>query len=275
MTRALLALASDAHTNSTLGLCSPSATLPEGQPVSLTKAQGWLWQCWGDFLGEVLREFRRGDRVYGVHVGDGPDMNFRTCQLMTTDPGGAVSLFVETMRGFRELCEDGWWMVRGTEAHGGKSGNLEEMAAQQLQATHYPADSKLASCWMLKLELAGVKVDLVHHGPLGRLPWTKTNGLMRVCSEIIDAYDEAGEPHPDLAVQGHNHIWADTGTNRRNLRALSLPCWQLPTSYGWRVSPRRSTDIGAVLVICEDGRFEVRPFMFPVKMEARWKSGSN
>jgi hypothetical protein len=275
MGRSLLALMSDSHSNSTLGLCSPEAALPEGQTVALSKAQQWLWQCFEDFQRAIVREYRAGDRLYGVHVGDGPDMNFRTAQLHTTDPGGAVSLFVETIRPFRELCEDGWWLVRGTEAHGGTSGNLEELAARLLEATHYPADNKLASCWLLRLELAGVKLDLTHHGPLGRLPWTKANGLMRVASEIIDAHVEAGEVVPDLAVQGHNHIWADTGTNRRRLRAISLPCWQLPTSYGFRVSPRRSTDIGGALVICEDGRFEVQPFLYPVKMEARWASGSS
>ena len=95
-----------------------------------------------------------------------------------------------------------------------------------------------------------------------------------MASEIIDAYVEAGEPVPDLAVQGHNHIWADTGTNRRRLRAISLPCWQLPTSYGFRVSPRRSTDIGGVLVTCEDGRFEVMPRLFPVQMDKRWTASS-
>ena len=275
MGRSLLALASDYHSNSTLGLCSPDATLPEGQTVSLTRAQEWLWQCNQDFLTAVLAEYRRGDKVYGAHVGDGPDMNFRTSQLHTTDPGGAVALFVETARPFRELCEDGFWILRGTEAHGGTSGNLEELAARLLDATHYPADSKLASAWLLRLELEGVRIDATHHGPLGRLPWTKTNGLMRVASEIVDAYVELGQPVPNLIVQGHNHLWADTGSNRRALRALSLPCWQLPTSYGFRVSPRRCTDIGGVLVICEDGHFDVKPSLFPVKMEPRWRHESN
>lgn len=45
MGRSLLALGADFHSNSTLGLCNPAATLPEGQDVPLTKAQLWLWQC--------------------------------------------------------------------------------------------------------------------------------------------------------------------------------------------------------------------------------------
>jgi hypothetical protein len=274
MTRAILALASDAHSNSTLGLCSPDATLPEGQPVPLTRAQLWLWQCWQDYLGRLLATFRRGDRVFGVHVGDGPDMNFRTSQLHTTDPSGAVSLFVETMRPLREICEDGFWVVRGTEAHGGDAGNLEELAARLLGATHYPDDSKLASCWMLRLLIEGVRVDLAHHGPAGRLPWTGPNGLGRVAYEIIDAYVRAGEPIPHLAVQGHNHKFYDTHENFP-LRVLGLPCWQLQTSYGYKVSPRRTTDIGGVIVVLEDGRATVEPVLFPVKMEPRWASESS
>ena len=269
MGRALLALLADAHTNSTLGLCSPEATLPEGQPVSLTKAQLWLWQCFQAFEKSVLAEYRIGDRLYGAHVGDGPDLNRRSTQLMTQNPSGAVSLFVSTMRGFRDLCEDGFWVVRGTEAHTGDAGNLEEMAAHMLEATRYPAHSKLASCWMLRLLLGDVRIDMTHHGPAGRLPWTGPNGLQRVASEIVDEYVRAGQPVPHLAVQAHNHKFYDTHENAV-VRVVNLPCWQAPTSYGWKVSPRRAPDIGAVLVICEDGRFEVRPMLFKVEMEGRW-----
>jgi hypothetical protein len=272
MGRSLLALVSDLHTNSTLGLCSPEATLPEGQSVSLTKAQTWLWQGWQDWLGRVKDAWRPGDKLYGVAVGDGPDLNKKTTQLHTHDPGGAITLFVETIRPLRELCEDGFWIVRGTENHVGDAGNLEEVAAMLLQTTHYPADSKLASAWLLRLALNGVRVDLAHHGPAGRLPWTGPNGLGRVAYEIIDEYVRAGEALPHLAVQAHNHKFYDTHDNFP-IRVLGLPCWQLQTSYGYRVSPRRATDIGAVLVILEDGRMQVEPTLFRAKMEARWVAG--
>lgn len=269
MGRSLLALAADLHTNSTLGLCNPAATLPEGQTVSLTRPELWLWQCFQDFLEDVKREYRMGDRLYGTHVGDGPDLNRKTTQLHTTDPGGAISLFVETIRPMRELCEDGFWVVRGTETHVGDAGNLEEMAARLLDATHYPADNKLASGWLLRLALAGVRVDITHHGPAGRLPWTGPNGLGRAAYEIIDEYVRAGEPIPQLAVQAHNHKYYDSYGNFP-VRMLSLPCFQLQTSYGYRVSARRTTDIGAALVILDEGRIEVRPYLFRPVMEAAW-----
>jgi len=269
MGRTLLALAADAHANSTLGLCNPEASLPDGQPVSLTKAQQWLWQCHLDFLDQVKAAWRPGDRLYGVWAGDGPDINRKTTQLMTTNPMGAVELFVATAKPLLELCEDGGWILRGTENHDGDAGNLEEMAARLLGTSHYPADSKLASCWLLRLALSGVQVDVTHHGPMGRLPWTKTNGLMRVAAEIQDEYVKHGQLPPALAVQAHNHVFGDTGLNH-TVRVIGLPCWQLQTSYGFRVSPRRMTDIGGVLVILDEGRMEVRPILFTPQMEDRW-----
>lgn len=273
MGRVFLLLTSDSHTNSTLGLCSPEARLPEGQQVSLSRAQEWLWQSFEtDYLGVVRKRLRRRDRIYGIHAGDGPDMNVRTTQLMTQNPTGAISLFVDTMRPLRELCRDGFWMLRGTDAHGGDAGNLEEAAALMLHTTRYPADSPLASCWHLRLMLAGTRIDATHHGPAGRLPWTGPNGLQRAAYEILAEAVRNGEPPPHLKVQAHNHVYYDTHENAP-VRVVGLPCWQISTSYGWKVQPNRGTDIGAVLVVLDDdGRMDVEPFLFRHKLEARWSN---
>jgi len=272
MGRTFLLLSSDSHVNSTLGLCSPEARLPEGQLVSLARAQEWLWQCFlVDYLGGVRKLLRRRDKVFGIHAGDGPDMNGKTTQLMTHNPVGAISMFVDTLRPMRELCDDGFWMLRGTDGHGGDAGNLEEAAALMLATTRYPQDSPLASSWELRLELEGVRVDATHHGPAGRLPWTGPNGLQRAAYEILAESVRNGEPPPHLKVQGHNHVFYDTHENAA-VRVLALPCWQISTSYGWKVSPNRRTDIGAVLVILEDGRMDVQPFLFRRKVEPRWST---
>lgn len=273
MSRSLLALVSDLHVNSTLGLCAPDCVLDEGQPVTLSLAQQWLWQCWEDYIERLLELWRPGDRIYGVVVGDGPDMLRRSTQMQTGNASAVIRMFCDTVRPLREICADGFWIVRGTEAHGGESGHLEEVSAHLLGATHYPTDSPLASCWLLRLELAGVKLDLTHHGPMGRLPWTTLNGLGRVCYEIMDEYDRAGERRPDVAVQAHNHRFGDTGQNFP-IRVLALASWQLQNAYGFRIGPRRRADIGGTILVLEDGRMDVVPVLFHPQMEPRWAASS-
>jgi hypothetical protein len=270
MGRALFALVSDLHVNSALGVCNPACVLDQGQPVPLSKAQLWLWQCFEDLTQRLKEKWRPGDQVFGAVVGDGPD-NFRgSTQLITGNAAIVIRMFCETVKPLREICSDGFWVVRGTEAHSGDAGNLEEVAAQILEATRYPSDSTWFSCWLLRVLIGGVSFDLTHHGPMGRLPWTTVNGLGRVVYEIIDEYVRAGETLPMVAVQAHNHRFGDTGNNFP-IRVIALPSWQLQNAYGFRVGPRRRADIGGVIVTCESGRIvDVDPVLCRPVMEARW-----
>lgn len=270
MSRCIAPIVSDLHVNSTLGLCPPQGILQDdGGLFAPNRLQRWLIQCWKDFLNEVSSIIRPDDEVYGIVAGDTPDKNPKTTQLMTFNDESIVRAAVEVLEPLRDLCTDGFWMLRGTETHIGQSGHLEEAVARSLKATKYPIHSETYSSWILRVEFGGVKIDCTHHGPIGRLPWTTMNGLGRVCYEIIDEYVASNEPYPDIALQGHNHRYADTGSNYP-IRVISLPCFQLSTSYGARVSPRRRTHIGACILIIEDGRCNVKPVLFRPDMEKRW-----
>lgn len=270
--RSWLILVSDLHINSTLGLCPPEGIdLDDGGRYLPSLAQQWLYECWQQMLLRVRERWRPGDRIFGIVNGDGPDLNPRTTQLITLNPSSIIAATVSILKPLRELCTDGFWIVRGTEAHSGGSGSLEETIARILQATKYPADSERSSCWLLRIRLSGVSIDVTHHGPFGRLPWTSISALGRVAYEIIDEYIAAGMPLPQVAVQAHNHRYGDTGNNFP-IRIIALPCWQLQTAYGVRISPRRRTQIGGVLALCENGRFDAEPILFFPQMEQRWES---
>jgi hypothetical protein len=259
------------HVNSTIGLCAPTVTLDDGGEYQASKVQLWLYQCWQDTLARVRKLRKRGDRVYGVFDGDGPDGNWHSAvQLITTNPQAIVSAFIDVARPMRELCHDGFWMVRGTEAHVGPSAYLEETAAELLQATKYPADGDRFTCWQLKLRLQGVSFDIMHHGRMGNLPWTKANALGTQAYQLVDAYIRNGEMPPTVGVRAHRHRWADTGANYP-VRMIALPCWQLATAYVHKVAPASPADIGAVICVIEDGRLQVEPVLYRPQTEAAWE----
>jgi hypothetical protein len=167
------------------------------------------------------------------------------------------------------MAQDGFWIIRGTETHGGIAGHLEEAAARLLEATKYPTDSEMFSCWFLKLRLQNRLFDITHHGRLGRLPWTRINALGTIVYEMVDEYIRNREPLPDVVIRGHYHRWGDTGSNYP-IRAVSLPCWQLATAYAHRVAPRRRADIGAVIFVVEDGQIGARAVLYRIKPEVAW-----
>ena len=62
-------------------------------------------------------------------------------------------------------------------------------------------------------------------------------------------YATRGKVLPDFVIRGHRHIIDDSGLKIPGMRAISLPSWQLRTSYGHRVSPTVRSDIGGLIFV--------------------------
>jgi hypothetical protein len=270
LSRDILVAVADTHVNSTCALCPPVVHLDDGGEYHPSRAQAWLWQCWNDLLEKVKAMRRPGDRLYGLLDGDGPDANPRTSQLIAENEETIVATTIETIRPLREMCDAGFWVLRGTEAHGGDAGNLEEAVARGLQATKYPADGEAWSCWFLKLRLQGLVIDVAHHGRMGMLPWTKANALGGVAYEMLDLYVRNGEPPPALCLRAHRHRSGDTFENYP-VRVVALPAWQLATAYSHKVATRKPSDIGGAIITIQDGRLGLETVLFRPKADAVWE----
>ena len=267
--RYILTLASDLHVNSTLGLLPERMMLDDGgEYVALRKAQGWVRERWLELLATAKELRRPGDWAGGVIVGDGPDRNPKSTQLVTLNESDIINAFAEVAGEMHAVCPDGFWIVRGTEAHVGNSGWMEEVVARMVNATRYPTNSPNASCWKLRLELGGVRIHLTHHGPLGRLPNTKLNPLGNVAAKEIDEALRDGIWPPNVLVQAHNHTYADTFDNYV-VRIIALPSFQLQTSFVHRIGATKQ-DIGGVVLVIEEGRVDALPVMRRPAAEAAW-----
>lgn len=271
----VLALA-DTHFNATTGLCPPVISLDDEGEYHASRFQLWLWANWQALQANFAQRAREADRVFGIMLGDGPDLNFHSgYQLITLNRAVIIRGFTELMQPVRERCKAGFFVVRGTEAHTGGSGELEEAAAEALDATRYPEDSLTRSCWFVKLLLQGVLIDACHHGRMGNLAHTRANALGGLVESVIDQYIRDGESKmPDLILRAHRHLWADSGTNYV-ARAVQLPCWQLPTSHTHKVAPRMRADYGAAFITITDGQIAIEPVLYRPKAEKPWEPPTN
>lgn len=256
---AILIEVSDLHTNSTVGLCPPRVVLDDGGYYTASDAQKWLWACWLDFVewAKDHIERHRPDRVIVVVNGDSSDgSHHRTFQIISHNPGDMIDMAYRVLEPLLDLADD-VLVTRGTGAHVGGSGWMEEKIAKDINANTLGTDNH--SHYKLSFELEGVYFDIRHHSSMGRRPWTRANSANFLASHIIMSRTEAGWRIPDVAVRAHMHRHADSGKNFKTVRALYSPAWQLATEYVHKVATEDAdiSDIGGLLFVCEDGSCEV------------------
>lgn len=250
------------HVGSTVALCQPGAAIDDGGTHTQSKGQAWLWACWNEMIDQVHKA-RCGDLITIIN-GDAVegDTKNRSLQLITRNPATLTRWTSEILDPLAKLSQ-GVFVVRGTAAHGGASGNLEETVAQDIGAIPCP-ETGASSWWSLLWRSEGVTMDIAHHprGGAGGAPAYRRGFIDRMAWQTMDLYAERGEDPPDLVIRSHVHRYFDSaGTNRR-VRAITTPAWTLATEYIHRIAPSELADIGAVMIVCDGGKYEVRPIRY-------------
>ena len=253
-------IVSDMHVGSSVGLCKPSVTLDDGGEYRYSPGQSWLWNCWNVTM-ERVEQHRQGD-LFTVVNGDAVegDCKRRSLQTISRNPATINRLAADILEPLARIST-GLFFIRGTMAHVGKSASLEEQLAADLEAKQ--TETGAYSWPWLPLEVEGVLMDIAHHPGIGvgRNPWTKYNSINQLASRIEFEYCDARRPIPALAIRSHNHVYRDSLDNYR-LRAITMPAWTLPTEYINTLAPGALADIGAVLVHCSAGYYEIEVIRF-------------
>ena len=269
--RDIMAVVSDLHTTSTVALSPDRILLDDGHLVRPSKAQRWINQCWADFWTRVrgyepIGEGKRWLLVDGECVdGDHHD----TTQIISRNPADWVRAATEVLDAPCQWA-DRRFFLRGTEAHSGKAGHLDELIAADLGGEPDP-ERGTHSWWHLLLEVNGVRIDVAHHPPsTSSRPWTSGNAANTLAAMTIMEYATHRERIPDLCIRAHVHRFSDSGSNYP-CRAIITPCWQLATAYSHRRFPGQLADIGGVIIIIEDGHADVIPVRFAPKARQPWK----
>lgn len=250
----VIAAVSDTHINSTVGLRVPTLVFDDGDERRATKAQRWMWDCWLDYW-DTVDDYGRGGAVKTMLLnGDAVegDAKGRSSQLVSTNPADILKLSAATIEPGLIVCDRAFFL-RGTGAHGGKSGYYEEaLAADSCGAVQN--ESGCFAWWFLLAEFGGVLTDVLHHATMGRQPWTATNSFNALAARLVMSY--AGRRLPAIALRSHNHRHADTYDNYP-IRVIALPAWQLATEYSYRLGFSEPADIGGIIILAEGGQYEV------------------
>lgn len=267
----VIAVVSDLHTGSTVGLCPPGPIeLDDGGSYQPSTAQQWLWQCWRDYWAEVERvRDRLKAPLFTVLNGDAFDGDHHgTSQIISRNPMIQAQVASEVMDVPKAVGWDKLFVVRGTESHVGGSGSTEEGLARALGATGDP-DTGNASWWHLRMDVQDVRLDFAHHGRTGYRPWTRHNATLLLAAQIFYEHAANGERHPDLAIRSHFHRHSDSH-DAHPVRVLQTPAWQLKTAYVHKVAPESIADVGGLIITIEDGHVDVRKIIHRPKRGAVW-----
>lgn len=271
----LLAITSDHHAGSTIGLCPPKIDLDDGGSYQSSKLQLWIWDWWqrywdeadrlrAKYKADLLAEFN-GDITEGNHHG--------TTQILSGNPTAQAAVVDACMAVPLSLKPEHMVFVRGTEAHVGKSACYEERIALGLWKDDRPVirdeDTGTASHWQWRAEIEGVRFDFAHHGRLGTRPWTKGNVTMNLAAEIFYEHAADGEPHPHVAVRSHLHRYFDTG-DAHPVRVIQTPAWQARTAFTFRIASENMADIGGIFLLVDDGNVERIKFIQKTKRSTVW-----
>lgn len=255
-----------------MAVCPPGGIeLDDGGVQLPNRVQKWLHGCWEsawDQYSRVADDYKpvhqtlilNGDLTDGIH--------HHSPQL--------APLAGQHFRAAHELLKerplrlgfDAVHVIRGTESHVGRAGELEEGLARTLKAEGHPVvedpDTGQATSYWRRIDVDGVLLDVRHHGRMGQRAHTRGPYQRWYAQDIALEHMLDGERAPDLAIRSHLHKYGDSGTDRRwPTRLVSLPCWQMMTSFAHRISAESLSDIGLVVFVVRDGRLlEPHPVLF-------------
>lgn len=277
MSAIVIAVTSDQHCGSSVALCPPKIELDDGGYYEPSKAQRWLWQNWLDFWQRVRRtRDREKALLYQVWNGDLTEGNHHgSTQILSGNSSVQAQVVAAAMGVPLDLKPDKLWVIRGTEAHVGKSAEGEEKIADGLRRDKRPIvkdkDTGSSSHWHAKLEVQDVRFDFAHHGRIGQRPWTKPNVTMNLAAEIFYEHAAREEPYPHIAVRSHFHTFVDTGS-AHPVRVLQTPAWQLHTAFAHKVVTEKIADIGGLIIVVRDGKATVEPVIYKPKSVETWRA---
>ena len=259
----------DNHINGKTALTAPDIQDDDGDIYKQNLIQEWLWYTWNKCIDDIKNVI---GKCYTTIIFNGDvvdlDSKKRSLQMVSRNPATIMRMARKTLEPMLELA-DRFFIVRGTEAHVGQSGWIEEMLAESLGAEPNKEVGQ-ASWWHLRAEFSGVKFDIAHHTSMGTLPYTYPNTMSRLIQVARLNYLEWGETPPDVMVRAHNHRHVDTGTTF-STRGVSLPCWQFPNSYIYRIGKENDKPhIGASVFICDNGEHTYKPLLYEPKRSPTW-----
>jgi hypothetical protein len=270
-----LVVISDTHCGCRLGLCPPGPVmLDEGVKYFPSDVQSRVWAWWEEFWGEWIPDVTRGEPYAVVVNGDATDGRHHGSVTQIShnlDDQAKIARLI--MAPVVEKCEGRLYWIRGTEAHSGPSGEMEESLARDLKAI--PNEIGQHARYEMWIRIGGKALVHVTHaiGATGSMAYESTAPM----KELTETYVEAGRWHdepPDVVVRSHRHrnIEVRIQTYKGFCTACTTGGWQLKTPFVYRGPARMSVpQIGGSLVRHGDEDTYTRHFIRTIGRPAEVK----
>lgn len=247
-----LVVLSDTHFGCRLALCGRDpVALDEGgtyhpSPLQLKLADMWdeFWDDWVPWAtdGEPYAVVINGDALDGIH--------HNSVTQISHNLSDQANLAEAILRPIIGRAEGGYYHVRGTEAHVGKSGQEEERLAKTLGAI--PDELGNYARFELWAQVGRGLAHVMHHiGTTGSSHYESS----AVLKELTESYAEAGrwlDTPPDVIARSHRHrnIEVRIPTRLGYGIAFVTAGWQLKTPFTYRIPGGRiaTPQIGGSLI---------------------------
>lgn len=262
-----LVVVSDIHAGCQMGLCPPTGVpLDEGGRYTPNVIQRAMWSWWKEFWGEFVPLVTKGHTFDICLNGD----------LIDNEHHGVKTLISNNIECQRRLAVEilapvahkavRLFVVRGTDAHDGGSGQDVEAIAHSLGAV--PDSTGRYARWELNKRIDGPDkncvANLMHHiGGTGGSHYDTSAPKRELIEAFIEAARAAERP-PTFVVRSHRHRFTQVPEMTDWGRAFCIvtPGWQAKTGLahkiaGARVSPPQ---FGGVVLI--NGREECYPRVY-------------
>jgi hypothetical protein len=249
---AIIAIA-DTHSGCRLALLPPEGIiLDEGIRAMPSPFQMKLWDYWQDFWNVWVPMVTKKEKYAIVHVGDALDGNHHgSVSQITHNLADQAKIAEVVLRPVIEKAKGGYYHIRGTEAHVGPSGMVEEQLAKSLGAIPNDVGQYARYDLWKRIGPTGLVHFLHHIGSTGSTAYEATAVNKELTEEFVEAARWRDEP-PNVIIRAHRHrhIKITIPTAKNDAIAEVLPGWQGKTSYVWKIPGGRlaTPQFGGVLI---------------------------
>ena len=249
---------SDLHVGCRMALCPDSCNLDDGGIYSPSKLQKVIKAWWDEFWGIVVPNWVQGEPYAVILNGDSLDgVHHQSTTQWSNNLEDQSEAAYQLLKPIVDKCEGRFYMIRGTEAHVGKSGVEEERLAKKLGAI--PNNERQHARHVLwkkigdkKRAKEGFLLNILHHiGTTSSMAY-ESSALM---AELVTAQTEAGRQEnrsPDVVLRAHRHrcLKIEIPTARQRGIVMTTPGWQGKTPFTYKIAGGRQSEpqFGGVLV---------------------------
>lgn len=221
--------------------------LQDGGTYSPSATQLAIRDAWDEFWGTWVPEVTKGEPFDLVINGDAVEgVHHHAVSQISHNVEDHVNLAYEVLKDPVTNAESAY-LIRGTEAHVGQSGHLEEALARRLGVKGTRTQK---SRWELFYSLGGKLLHFTHHIGGGGAASSTSPTKRELTAAWFDAAQTAQKP-VSYVVRSHRHSYDEHrwASESGYVGGVITPAWQAKGGYAYKASCRNATtQLGGILI---------------------------